>query len=80
MEQRKCGRKEKQKEKREAHLNLDWAFADIEILRVDLIPPFLFPKELGSHIRPETSRILNGPFVNLQVLKMERLVRIRFNV
>lgn len=60
---------EKERKAKAAHyLNLDLAFAGVEILRIHLIAPFLVPVELGGNIGPKTSGILDGSFIHLQVL------------
>ena len=51
------------------YLNPDIAFANIKILGVDLLAPFLFPKEAGSELRPKPGGVLDGPFIHLQILR-----------
>lgn len=54
---------------KEGYLNPDIAFANIEILEVDLLAPFLFPEEVGSEIRPKSGGVLDGPFIHVQILR-----------
>lgn len=51
-------------------LNVDFALANVQILRVNGTAPFLLPVELGSNIGPEAGGVLNGAFVHFEILQI----------
>lgn len=50
------------------YLNLYIPFPHIKIFITHFITPSLFPIELWGNLRPESSRILNGSIIHLQIL------------
>ena len=54
-------------------MNVDVAFVDVEIVGEDgfMLPPFLLPIELGCQIGPESGRVVDGPPIHLQVLRLD---------
>jgi hypothetical protein len=54
----------------DTHADVNGTLGDIEVLRADLAGvPLLLPVEGLGDLRPEPSRVLDGPLVHLPVLK-----------
>lgn len=62
---------------KEVNLDFDFAIPHIEILIAYWLTPLLFPVEFRCNVRPEASRVLNRPFVHLQVLTTSKRDRVR---